>query len=80
MKTRISVTAADIAQGKVGDCGECPVALAMGRAFPGRRILADSYGLNVDDRQFPTPPMVDRFMQDFDRRRLVEPFTFEIDA
>lgn len=83
--TAVSVTARRIAKGVPGDCGWCPVALAMAVAFPGLTYL--SVGLTDIIVQFieggkvslSTPREVHEFIRAFDLGQPVEPFTFELD-
>ena len=75
-----------IAEGNPGDCGWCPVALAIADALPGLAFLAVRY-LDIDVRARPEedvavivmPDEVVRFIRAFDVGDPVQPFSFELD-
>jgi hypothetical protein len=82
----VTVTAKDIAAGKRNVCGSCPVALAMGRVFPGATVEAGWHSLRthrVGDmwRYANTPAKVMQWMMDFDQKgpEFVKPITFTMD-
>ena len=87
MSTIITVTQEDIDHGKKGDCGECPIARAAKRAFPALFPTVSCYNLYLDSAPgrddghgTPLPQKASEFVQDFDRGRPVEPFSFEVSA
>jgi hypothetical protein len=86
--TAITVTADHIAEGVPGECGECPIALAIAEAFPSAAEVA-VYASHVNiwktagrGRDFFTselPEVAVAFIEHFDRIRDGEPFTFDLD-
>lgn len=81
MKTRIEVTQEDIEKGKLGECSACPIALAMRRAT-GKpfEVGTDIYWLGFDLRsERMLPPEAALFVSDFDDKKPVQPFSFEIE-
>lgn len=75
---KITVTAEDIAYGKVRSCRECPVALAIRRANPSADIYVDGYRIAIDDGRAVTPDIAREFIGAFDGGYPVEPFEFEL--
>jgi len=82
--TAVSVTADHLTLGIPGDCGNCPVALAVEDAFP--RAVGVSVGdLYISmrhegrDELLIIPEDARALIADIDAERPVEPFTFELD-
>jgi hypothetical protein len=81
----VSVTESDIASGVSGSLGHCPIALAVGRQFPGHLVMVTGdgeitipfSGINFlkGDYQRLTQP----FIKKFDSSSDVEPFGFTIE-
>ena len=80
---KINVTKRNIEKGKRKSCGACPVALALRRTFKVTEVSVASriviFGLSPQ-ACFETPDEVLRFMDRFDRRCKVEPFSFELEV
>jgi hypothetical protein len=84
--TTVSVTAEHIARGEPGDCGWCPIALAVADALPGLAYLSIRLQ-DIDLRPRPDedlivigmPDEAVDFILDFDAGKPVKPFTFELD-
>lgn len=80
----ITVTQEDIARGARWDCGTCPVALALTRAFGAQLHTSGAWVWRPTRDETapllrPLPPEVGLFVSRFDNHRPVEPFTFEAD-
>jgi len=78
----IQVTQVHIDEGVPLMCSECPVALALLAHFDsvsidGGMISATKINQHVLQKQ---PAIVKRFIGNFDNRRPVEPFYFEVEA
>ena len=82
--TIVSVTAGHLSLGIPGDCGNCPVALAIEDAFP------HAIGVSVGDQYISMcsegapelliiPESVRALIADIDTGTPVDPFTFELD-
>lgn len=79
---KIDVTAEDIDNGVPGECGRCPVALAIARKLglvgAGIRVGPSAVRIRFDGaRDLPAVARV--FVEAFDWDRPVEPFSFEIE-
>ena len=87
-RKRIDLTQADIYRGCPKDAGNCPVALALSRAFPNAtHVTVTKNRLSVYDYvnckqlvDVPTPRRVERFIGMFDCRDVVKPFSFYIEV
>lgn len=82
MKTyTVRVTAKDIENGKHNHCFECPVARAMRRATK-KPLLVTTTAIEMIVRQymkpFRLPDLVAKFIERFDAKKRVRPFTFKI--
>ncbi len=79
----IEVTAEDIRLGKPGSLCNCPVALAVKRAYKATRVMADALSISVGRFKVATPPEVEVFLHKFDlwhgHKRCPKPFSFRID-
>lgn len=81
---RIQVTIDDIAKGVKGVSESCPVALAIKRQLNPEGVTVGAW--NIDWYQsgkgywakLPKDSKVHRFITDFDRGDLVDPFEFEL--
>ncbi len=78
----ISITQADIEEGKPYNCQYCPVALAVSRAFgcAQNAVSVDGVFLSVGEQDYRTPALVNEFIQAFDDGAKVIPFTFTLDT
>ena len=76
---RIEVTAEDIAAGKPDKCRECPIALAAIRAgIPEANVKKRCIFVAPTVRVL-LPDAAQRFIDDFDEFREVEPFSFDLE-
>lgn len=78
----VRVTQEHIREGKRGECGECPVALALVEAFETHDVSVfdenwDWY-LEVAGKTIKAPDEVVSFARAFDNKYPVEPFEFEV--
>ncbi len=73
---RIRVTRADIENGAANDECNCPIALALKRAFATRNVVVGSGGIAVGGKIYDTPVAVVEFINKFDDGMNVEPFSF----
>lgn len=78
---KITVTQADIEEGRPYNCNLCPVALAVSRAFrvPQHAVSVDGLFITVNDQNYDPPALVDEFIQAFDDGKKVIPFSFDLD-
>lgn len=80
----VEVTSEDITHGKRFDCGECPIARAVLRLFPGASEVSASpthielFHDKEGDLRGMTPPEAELFMRRFDCGYQVSPFSFQI--
>jgi hypothetical protein len=72
---KIEVTADDIANGKRGDSTCCPIALACLRIIHKDWFEVFQEYLNIEE---PVPTVIKEFILAFDRKKDVQPFTFEL--
>jgi hypothetical protein len=85
MKTKlIRVERWDIERGRlrVGPgsvCSTCPVALAAQRAFRDPTIRMGMTSLDINDERIKVPASVTNWINRFDCKLPVEPFTFEVE-
>jgi hypothetical protein len=79
MKHAITVTQKDIDEGVAIDCEKCPIARAIAREFPGRRVnvLGDVAILGREFANLPDECAI--FVHHFDNLRPVQPFSFILD-
>lgn len=78
---KINVTQADIENGHRADCFHCPIALAVIRAT-GIFSTVDSDGIRIYDnpvKRFPHDMQRQEFIERYDHKETVEPFSFEIE-
>ena len=87
MRRVVKVTQADIARGVQDNCMECPIALAIIKAFPvcahlHIEVMIDCVRIaepfDVDSLEVKLPRTVSAFIASFDNGRPVEPFEFAI--
>ena len=76
---KIDVTQEDIDRGVKGACTQCPVALALARAFPDVYVDVATTQLLVGDEFIRAPSVVSIFIEDFDDGEPVQPFSFDLD-
>lgn len=83
----LDVTIADIIQGEKGNCGKCPIALAMRRKFPNYEANVTSQRIKVFERcvhgavlvaTYFLPAEAVRFVGNFDSGSKVIPQTFRL--
>ena len=79
----ITVTQADIDDGRANGCSDCPIALSTNRAYPDSYVLVGIRAIIVTDhdrgsRVYDMPDEACEFVRLFDdgQRELVKPFTF----
>jgi hypothetical protein len=79
----INVTERHIKEGTRGDCGYCPVALAVGEVIdsPQTEISVGHERVIIFDthQRAILPPEARQFISLFDKRYYVKPFSFEVD-
>ncbi len=82
MKIKVTVTKGDIEQGRRCDPDCCPIGRALARAGVTHYGVVGASVIVPDERQFAIalrlPQKVADWILDFDGRRPVEPFTFEL--
>lgn len=89
MKTiTVDVTQDDIANGKQGECGFCPIALALNRHAPANHhftvgsstatLLREDRSDSIPLETVLLPRVAEAFVRSFDHRYTVEPFTFDL--
>jgi hypothetical protein len=74
---KIIVTQEDIDKGLKNSCSSRPVALAVQRVFPDKRISVSGM-IYIDYYEYWYPSNVNVFIRRFDRGALVQPFSFEL--
>lgn len=83
---KIQVTDADIKKGRRWSPGGCPIALAVGRAFPDHRVLVGNtiVSLWTDNElstEMPLPEVARDFIRSFDYApRMQGSFEFELEV
>lgn len=82
MKATIEVTQSDIYNGHRNECNKCPIALAMSRYFKCEVTVAYNY-CQIPNKlggsiRIINSEVMQRFIDDFDSGRPVQPFSFEI--
>lgn len=82
---RIEVTQEDIDNGIPEDCWRCPVARAVCRVLSASESDISVDGVNIthflgpgDWIDYPTPQLVNEFIEAFDAKSTVIPFSFDI--
>lgn len=79
MRIKIEVTHADIQNGKPQNCYDCPIALAVKRALPGREIEVHTAHISIDDGHASLPKEAMDWIENYDKPDgSVMPFSFEI--
>ena len=81
--TRISVTAADIAEGErtfntLGPTLSCPLRRAISRVVGRQAYVSRGWGHLQDNGEFVLPTAARAFLRDFDTGKAVKPFTFDL--
>lgn len=65
-------------------CNNCPVALAVkeeiDKITPGCHVSVLVYAINIGGGRYISPGEVVRFVLDYDARKLVAPFEFELEV
>lgn len=80
---KISVTAADIAEGQRMQCHRCPVALAVARAFKLKNPddVAVAYSdIRIRTRSYSLPSAASKFIDRFDQGLKGRPFDFYLEV
>lgn len=79
---KIHVTQKHIDEGVRTDCENCPVAKAITEATKHHAVVDQDLicWTPYYRHDVPTPPAVREFIDRFDSGRMVEPFTFELEA
>ena len=77
---KIAVTKDHIKYGEAGSDNECPIALAFSEIFPNETIEVDGNNVIISrsQRSFQLPKRARNFIDTFDKRKPVKPFTFTI--
>jgi hypothetical protein len=83
----LSVTREHIKKGKAGDCGKCPVALALLDGLPNAtKVSVDEDSIIVVEAKgngrtvsYHVPRSVERFINNFDDEEPVKPFAFKLE-
>jgi hypothetical protein len=81
-KTLIKVTARNIRNAVRGSCVNCPIALAVGKYFPGLVCLVGGDSVRIYDKAgnrrdtCKIPRVAQRFIRKFDKALPVQPFSF----
>lgn len=89
---RINVTEEDIEKGSAGSCSECPIALAVKRAFhsgngAAHQVAVENGEISVylfhtciltHRLHAESTPEIDNFISDFDDYKPVQPFSFDV--
>lgn len=80
MKTRINVTANDIAKGEAHQPATCPVAIAIQRKLKPKAVaLVGTDDVSIGCEGIELPMRAVNFILAFDDRSAVQPFRFTID-
>ena len=76
----ISVTRADINEGLVSNCHQCPIALAIHNTLKVELndIVVTPAKISVLNVKYETPVRAARFIRKFDGGDKVQPFTFRL--
>jgi hypothetical protein len=62
----VVVTSADIAKGRQGHCGDCPVALAIKRQSGAKKVMVSPNFIYIGPEVFVVPPAVKQWIRNFD--------------
>jgi hypothetical protein len=79
----LEITADDIERGERANCQWCPVALALRRAFPGRKVVVWHDRAEIAGRPYWLPQSVRDFVTNYDddvtpMRTPARPLSFEL--
>jgi hypothetical protein len=74
----VYVRSLDIAFGKMYSGSNCPVALAMKRAFNTDKVIVGLHSARVNGGAVMLPAEAQQFIEKFDSNKHVEPFTFKV--
>ena len=76
---RIEIINEDIVKGKLQDSHNCPVALAIKRAYPGySTVFVDRDEVRVDGWVYQLQPRMCKWIDDFDLRKEVRSTVFRL--
>lgn len=73
---QINVTQQHIDNGTPKDCAYCPIAHSLMGHFPNSCIEVDDSCIEINGTQYFSPDSVVKFIEDFDNRKPVKPFSF----
>ena len=76
---KVTVTAADISAGMRAAPQSCPVARALTRALPGKRVWVGPSTVVCSNTEYPLPPKAMGFIELFDQALPCEPVEFDLD-
>ena len=79
MSKTIKVTQEDIDKATPASCCYCPIARALRRAFPRRRVAVGPIFITVGRERAYPPVKACEFITAFDSGRTVKPFSFKLD-
>lgn len=77
-KFAVEVSAADIKKGKRNEPESCPIALAVQRLLPWNSISVNEDTIEIDGCSYDLPKIAEKFVEKFDAKETVEPFSFAI--
>ncbi len=86
MRIKVNVTAEDIAKGRRGSTGQCPVALAIRRTIGKKRMVVEVWdgvdtGTCAQNVEMVVAPRgLGSFIYCFDRKLKVTPFSFNLNV
>lgn len=78
-KIKISVTAEDIANGKIAEAYECPISLAIGRALGTNGVGVCGSWIDLNGKHLEISELAANFVSEYDYGNFVEPFEFELE-
>ena len=78
MELIVDVTSQDIKRGKRKYISCCPIALALKRSLPGKRIAVGSDITFIGDGLATLPKQARTFIERFDNSESVKPFKFKL--
>jgi hypothetical protein len=78
MTHTIQVLPIDIECGVPYNATSCPIAHAVRRSFPDKRIHVGSKILVIDDKIIELPKVASTFVSEFDGKKVVKPISFGV--
>lgn len=76
---RFQVTDNCINNGSIISANSCPVSLAIREKLPMAEVSVGFAGIKINDKTFPLPKSVEKFVPLYDAGIAVEPFSFVLD-